>query len=462
MRTNLSAAAWSIVAILLTLPGTILAAATTYPALPPEVLSQDYEVWADGQRVDVCRARVLDAPFANEGRDYGGPYSFANFDMSNRVTVRIVAKRSLASTVIRPQIANARLEHVADNVITVTLEAPGKISIEPDGKKGPLLLFANPPEASQPDPRAPGIIYFGPGTHKAGAIQARGGQTVYLAGGALVKGAIVAQGSSIRICGRGILDGSDYEWTKGPAETTIDVRGTNIDISGITIRGSPSWTIRLCNSRQVTIHDIKMCNARVQNDDGIDPCNSQDVVIRDCFIRTDDDCVALKGLDPQAPDNNVDRVTVENCVLWSDRARIFLLGHESRAAFMRNVTLRHLDIIHFVMTPFLFEPGEDMRLENVVVEDVRLHGEGQAELARLKPTVNQYMVKKVPGFIRNVQFKDVRVEGTPGKYSFDLEGADSRHDVRGVALDKVSILGEELNRETIKTNGYVSGVTFGP
>ena len=103
-----------------------------------------------------------------------------------------------------------------------------------------------------------------------------------------------------------------------------------------------------------------------------------------------------------------------------------------------------------------------MRLENVVVEDVRLHGEGQAELARLKPTVNQYMVKKVPGFIRNVQFKDVRVEGTPGKYSFDLEGADSRHDVRGVALDKVSILGEELNRETIKTNGYVSGVTFGP
>ena len=84
-------------------------------------------------------------------------------------------------------------------------------------------------------------------------------------------------------------------------------------------------------------------------------------------------------------------------MLWCDRARIFLLGHESRAAFMRQITLRNLDIIHFTMTPFLFEPGEDMRLEDVTVENVRLHGEGQRELIRLKPVVNQYMRKQGAG-----------------------------------------------------------------
>ena len=41
-------------------------------------------------------------------------------------------------------------------------------------------------------------------------------QTLYLAGGAVVKGGVLAQGENIRIVGRGILDGSDYEWRKGP------------------------------------------------------------------------------------------------------------------------------------------------------------------------------------------------------------------------------------------------------
>src|SRR5260221_1857403 len=34
-------------------------------------------------------------------------------------------------------------------------------------------------------------------------------------------------------------------------------------------------------------------------------------LITDCFIRTDDDCVAFKGLDLSTPNNNVERITVE-------------------------------------------------------------------------------------------------------------------------------------------------------
>jgi hypothetical protein len=447
------------------LVGRASAEVITYPAPPPEVLSQDYEVWADGKRVDVCQARVQDPPFSKSGRsyvgfDYGGPYSFANFDMSGRVTVRIAAKRSLAATVIRPQTSKAQLAHLEDNVIAVTLDGPQKISIEPEGKKGPLFLFANPLETNRPAPDAPGVIYFGPGLHDAGAIQVTNGQTLYLAGGALVKGAIVAHGSNLSLRGRGILDGSDYPWQRGPGRSAIDVRGTNVEISGITIRGSPVWTIALRGCRQVTIRDVKLCNGRVQNDDGIDPCNSQDVLISDCFIRTDDDCIALKGMDLGTPNPNVERITVENCVLWGDRARIFLLGHESRAMYMRDVTLRHLDIIHFVMTPFLMEPGEDMTLENVLIEDVRIHGEGQQELARLRPTVNQYMVKKVPGFIRNVQFKNVQVTGAPGAYAVQLQGPDPQHDVRGVAFQDVSILGGKLTREKVTIGDHVAEVTF--
>ncbi len=434
----------------------------TYPAPAGEPLSPDYEVWADGKKVDVYTARVLDPPFAGKSWDFGGPYSFANFDMAGRVTVRITSKKPLRDTVIRPQSAGVKPMLEGDNALTLTLDAPRKLSIEPDGKKGPLLLFANPIEADAPKPGEAGVLYFGPGIHKPGRIDVTGGQTLYLAGGSVVKGAVAAEGDNIRIRGRGILDGNDYEWRKGPYGVTIGIHGSNVEVSGITIRGSSHWTIVPRASHHVTIRNVKLCGSRVQNDDGINPCNSQDVLITDCFIRSDDDCVALKGLDLSAPNASVERITVENCTLWCDRARIFLLGHESRAPFMRNITLRNLDIVHFSMTAFLLEPGEEMRLEDVTIENVRVNGEGQQELIRLKPTVNQYMKVKTPGFISNVTFRNIEVAGRPGPYRVQLAGADAEHGVRQVTFESVSITGNSLNRgsDAVSIGSHVDDVRF--
>jgi hypothetical protein len=357
------------------------AAVITYPAPPSETLSTDYKVSVSGQKVDVYSARVLDPPFSGK-YDFGGPYSFANFDVDGPVQVRITAQRSLKNTVIRPASAGVKLRTEGENTVILNLPGPRKISIEPDGKNGPLLLFANPTETGQPKPGEANVIHYGPGIHNAGKIPVTNNQTLYLAGGAVVNGGVLAQGENIRITGRGIIDSSDYEWRKGPTPHVVSIRGTNIEVSGITIRGPSHWTIVPRDSLNVTIRGVKICGSRVQNDDGINPCNSRDVLITDCFIRTDDDCVAMKGLELRGPESNVERVTVENSVLWCDRARIFLLGHESRAPFMRGITLRNLDIVHFTMTAFLFEPGEEMRLEDVTVENIRVHGEGQNELIR--------------------------------------------------------------------------------
>ena len=62
-------------------------AVVTAPAPAAEKLSPDYEVWAGGQKVDVYTARVLGPPFAGKQYDYGGPYSFANFDLAGAVEV---------------------------------------------------------------------------------------------------------------------------------------------------------------------------------------------------------------------------------------------------------------------------------------------------------------------------------------------------------------------------------------
>ncbi len=424
------------------------AAVVLYPAPQDEPLSADYEVKIGNQAVDVYSARVLDAPFAGKEWDYGGPYYFCNFDVEGPTEVRISSKRSLRKTVVRPALPSVKTRFEDDNTLVLSLSGPCKLSIEPDGKKGPLLLFANALEKNPPRQGAPDVIYFGPGTHKPGKIVVTNNQTLYLAGGAVVKGGVQVEGDNVHIQGRGILDGSDWEWRKGPTECVVMIRGTNVEVSGITIRGASHWTIVPRDSQNVVVRNVKICGSRVQNDDGINPCNSQDVLITDCFIRTDDDCVALKGLDQSRPHSNVERITVENCTLWCDRARIFLLGHESRAPFMRGITLRNLDIIHFTMTAFLFEPGEEMRLEDVTVEDVRVNGEGQSELIRLRPVVNQYMRNQVPGYVSKVRFRNLSVSGEPGPYRVQVIGADEKHDIRDITFQGVEILGSAFGRNS--------------
>src|ERR1035437_4381792 len=74
----------------------------TYPAPAGETLSTQYTLQAGGRPVPVYTARVLDPPFAGKEYDYGGPYSFAGFDVSGPVEVRIRSGQPLTTLVVRP------------------------------------------------------------------------------------------------------------------------------------------------------------------------------------------------------------------------------------------------------------------------------------------------------------------------------------------------------------------------
>ena len=347
---------------------------TCWSAPEGEPLSSQYRVTVEGKPIPVYTARSV----------HGGDYAFATFDFTGSVNVTVTAANGagLTRAVIRPRSARISSQVVGDSMI-FTLDAPRKLSIEPDGINGPLLLFANRPESNSVRQGDPNVIYFGPGIHKPERIVLKAGQTLYLAGGAVVKGAILARNADhIRICGRGILDGTDWPWLKGPAGHLVGIQdSTAVTIEDIIIRGSFAWTVVPMRCRQVTIRNIKIAGSRVQNDDGINPCNSQDVLIEDCFVRTDDDCVALKGLrNLNRPDAPVRGITVRRCVFWCDRARIFLFAHESQAPAIENLTYEDCDIVHYQMTPFLLEPGELMPIRNAHFENFRIEGEGQRRL----------------------------------------------------------------------------------
>ena len=428
-----------------------------------EPVSPDYEVWINGFKTMVHIARVQDVPWEKTRTklDFGGNYSFTSFDIKGRVEVKIRSlKKSLDNVIVRPD--NAKVSHYvkSENEISFTIDKPIKLCIEPDGKNAPLLIFANPKNDLIPDRSDKNLIYFGPGIHRpdSALIRVKDNQTLYLAEGAIVKAGVILSGNNAKICGRGILDGNEFVWGKRNSHHMVEITGNNVVVRDIIIRGGATWTMPIRNCHNILIDNVKILGGHAQNDDGINPCNAQYVWIKNCFIRTDDDCLALKGTQGPPNNKNIEHITVENSILWCDRARVFLLGHESRADYMRDIIFRNIDIIHFCMTAFLLEPGEDMKLENVRFENFRINGEGQKELIRLKPTVNEYMFKKVPGHINNITFRNITVtDKIAGDYSIQLTGVDENHIVSGVRMSGITVEENKINAESknLKIGNYV-------
>lgn len=432
-----------------------------YPAPSKEVLSKDYRLEVNGKSVDIYLAKIADVEnrpdWTLNPEDVGGPYSFCYFDFSGDITIKITSlKKPLDNLVIRP-LSSGIKPKINGNTATFTIDKPCKLSIEPDGRLEPLLVFANPLEINPPKQGDPNVIYFGPGIHKPKKIKLLSDQTLYIAGGAIIKGGVEVTGDNIKIKGRGIICGNDWEWRKGPGNMIGLKNVKNVTIEDIILRGSWGWTLPIYNSDSIVIKNIKIVGSKNPNDDGINPCNTQNVYIRDCFIRTDDDCIAMKGIKLGSENDNIENIVVENCILWSDRARIFLLGHESRAKYMRHIVLKDLEIIHFNMSPFLLEPGEEMSIEDVLVENVNVFadypkqsGEQTFELIRLKPTINQYMKMKVPGKISNIHFKNVALTGKEreGWYKTWVVGPDKKHMVTNVTFDNLTWFGHLLDENS--------------
>ena len=138
---------------------------------------------------------------------------------------------------------------------------------------------------------------------------------------------------------------------------------------------------------------------------------------------------------------------------------------------MRHIVLRNLDILHFNMTPFLFEPGEEMSIEHVSVENVTAYadypnqpGAQSFELICLRPTVNQYMKTEVPGKIHDLQFKNVSLTGEEreGKYPIWIVGADPEHQVTDVTFDNITWFSHLLdeNSPQVRIEGLTMNIRF--
>lgn len=373
------------------------------------VSAAEYAVEWNGRRLALEPARISAKPINRVWPGKQRPLDqtrlakFTTFDVKEKGCLTVAFDGSAPETTVYPLSKKGMLTREGNRLL-VAVDGPGHFVLDFGTAAEPLHVFANPPDVAPKS--ADNVRMFGPGRHEAGVIVPKSGETIYLAEGAVVHAAVfVDRVRDVRICGRGILDFSGFERCDPRVSAVRKARGypetdtefacgafvvcasTNVTVEGVIFRDAPFWNcIVRGESRHITVDNIKVIGAWRYNSDGVDVAGCEDVTVRNCFVRSFDDCaVVLDGyLDGRPEDCR--NVTFEDNILWCDWGANFkvwggkfdcnISGIRFRRNVLPSVYDRPFDIHCRLGCP-------RFTVKDVVIEDVEIDVTGP----RLRPRV---------------------------------------------------------------------------
>jgi len=441
----------------------------------------DYEVKADGHMLFLYDTKVA---------------AIGAFGIKGKVEIKVKPTAPFHDVVIRP--LSKKIKPVIENgEVIFTLDHPMQLSIEFDGKYGkqdhPLLLFANPPEQRPVSLNDPNLIYFASGRiYNAGIIRPKSNQTVYLAGGAVVKGTIDIQNAeNVKIVGPGFLDGpsEDKPAERKDCHSMIHIqKSRNVEIRDLLVaNGDWSWTFHMLQSTDILVENLKMVVWFPRGVDGIDVNACKRVKILNSFIMPGDDCIAIKCMTSEPKNYKITSdVLVKGCVFWNQwQGNGLEIGYELRGDAIRNISFCDCDLIHMLAGQTIsIHNGDTATVENISYENLRIEDASHSPsfvTLRLglsgysQDFPNQYKKQKdgtiVPmpkevgvkeslggnwirvadpkqfdagrGCIRNVAFKNIQL--LEDKFPpIILIGYDDLHAIDGITFQGISIGGKSV------------------
>jgi hypothetical protein len=377
---------------------------------------------------------------------------WTSFSFSGSVTVQIKLRNgaSIQTATVRPLAKQVRAT-VANNTVSLTLTDPANLFVELDSQpRHPLFIFANPPEVNVPAKATPNVIYFGPGVTDLGTkpLVVTDGQTIYLTGGAYVKGRLDAVtkkgGPGVTIRGRGILSGIGITEKRGTFSQFM-ISARDLALEGIVVTDSPGPCC-FCGGR-LTAENVKLL-AWTRCSDGIG--GGPESLVKHCFLKVNDDNIHFHSTGMQAIDNVVwlqaagsalqmgwnvtksvegehadgldiignDLGRTGTKLDWVNGNAVALMDIHNRAAY-RNVVIEN---VRYESKPYqLFGIRTKLAPENPASLASYREGLGcvegivirniTTELKPLHPSVFEGNGDE-PGTISNVTFENVRIAGT--------------------------------------------------
>lgn len=229
-----------------------------------------------------------------------------------------------------------------------------------------------------------GTVYFEPGIYRSGTIYLRSNTYLYLPPMCIIKGSdnfddyndphawpqntpippehangkhliVALEIENSGIMGGGTIDGNGkyfgFREEPGfwrPSQMVYLCESAHIRLRNLELINSTYWTcfVHGCEDVMITGIHIKN-NPEVQNSDGIDIDTSSKVIVSDCLIDSEDDCITLRCDNHllgqlKNPDKILEDVTITNCQLHTSGCNAFRIGVGDGK--IRNVTISNIVI----------------------------------------------------------------------------------------------------------------------
>ena len=337
---------------------------------------------ADGEVIDLHSVRANNWNQSLEEADEGvcDQVAVGMFDMGEGplyMTVTVPVKPG--NVIIRP--LGDKINHkVHGNKIAFTITKPGKYSVEwnnvPTKPVNAVIIFANPKEDFSAIEAAATTDTVEPGIHAESRTVASG-RTLYLKPGAVIRGSITMSSNS-KLVGRGIIDGSKFRnWLVVGATLPIRTNGTDgVEVRGVTIFDSNGWNVELRNTTNVTIDNLKMVSARC-NSDGISIQSSNNIEIKNSFLRNWDDNLVIKNYEGGAASAIESHdIHVKDTILWTDLAQSMEIGFETNKGRkaepkIYNISFENITVFHAMhKAPISIHNGDNTEIYDIIFKNI--------------------------------------------------------------------------------------------
>lgn len=412
-----------------------------------EPRSQRYAVVAGGHPVEV-RANRYD-------------FDVAMFTMTDEpVMVDVMVKDDFSAFTLKPDRHGLAVERLGQT-LRFTLDKPARIVLQIPGST-PLALLVTPAETDIPDASAPDVLYFQPGLTNAGTIKPSSGQTVYLAPGALVRGRIEARDvQNVRIMGRGILDVSGHSTQANHKPGILFENSENILVEGIGVRSFNGWWQTLyLNSRDITVAHVNLFGIGV-NTDGVDIDAVKNFVVRESFIRAEDDGLGWHSLDAAANGEMItENALAEDLVIWNTTAGNGIrIGASMEGQLWRDITIRRVDILQHAGSGIYSDYSdwawaENLRFEDMTIEKPSAPIDFYIDRTRYS-NASGHLDRR--GNIDRLLFEKIVMNGG----TIRLGGYDAEHQISTVRFNDCVNAGVPVDTpDKITVNAFVTDVAF--
>ncbi|MBN2280249.1 MAG: hypothetical protein JXQ65_06695 [Candidatus Marinimicrobia bacterium] len=250
------------------------------------------------------------------------------------------------------------------------------------------------------------------------------------------------------------------------------IKCKDIVLKDIFLHNSASWMQNYIYCENLIFDGIQVENHANYNNDGLDPDGCTNVIVRNCFINSEDDAMCLKSGSGEPCQN----ILIENSTFYST-CNALKIGTDTQGPF-RNIIGRNL-ILGGIPDSWITSNGkyassgmtvatvDGGNVENILISDITIN---QVRCPIFIKTGNRFRVlpereKPIPGYLKNVIIENIKGQKNTQQGSF-ISG------VRSQPVENIIIRNMDLSMDNItdpvfaglpvnnKENGYPDAQNF--